>query len=390
MATIRVGAPDDRERLHVMRVQAFNVNPAAPPAGIAPMEEYRVVEDDGVVVGAMRRTPERQYFGGNAVPTTAIGSVMIDAEARGKGIARDLFGSALNEMHDDGIALSTLYPSTMPVYRKLGYEVAGSRAMHAVTVRLLPRSKGHTVESWDDAALADVQECYRRFASAHDGSLERSEDWWRERIVVAGGKPVYKYLVRDDSGVCGYIIYTQDKINEGHGYNHLVACRDLIWTNDTGARALLNFIADDRALATDLYWPGPHNEPLATYFDEQDIRTEWSFDWMLRLVRVDDALTSRGYAADIDETFELTVEDEVIPANAGAIRVTIRGGSATVERIDVADGQVDVGMFAAIYSGWLRPSDAARVGRIVGASEQTIAAMDRVFAGPSPWMVDMF
>ncbi|MBI3925782.1 MAG: GNAT family N-acetyltransferase [Armatimonadetes bacterium] len=68
-----------------------------------------------------------QWFGGRAVPMTGIAGVAVAPEARARAVGRALIRETLQELHKEGVALSALYPSTLPFYRASGYELAGSR-----------------------------------------------------------------------------------------------------------------------------------------------------------------------------------------------------------------------------------------------------------------------
>src|SRR6185295_16930186 len=71
--------------------------------------------------------PMGQWFGGKRVPMTGIAAVAVEPFARGKGAAKRLLVSMLQELQGKGVALSTLYPATQVLYRAVGYEQAGSR-----------------------------------------------------------------------------------------------------------------------------------------------------------------------------------------------------------------------------------------------------------------------
>jgi hypothetical protein len=47
-------------------------------------------------------------------------------------------------------------------------------------------------------------------------------------------------------------------------------------------------------------------------------------------------------------------------------------------------------MLSAIYTGWLPAREAARAGRLLDASARDVAALESIFAGPKPWLADMF
>jgi predicted acetyltransferase len=69
----------------------------------------------------------RQWWHGRAVPMAGVASVRVAPEDRGKGIGRRLMTALLDEIATRGYPLSVLYPATMPIYRSLGWELAGAR-----------------------------------------------------------------------------------------------------------------------------------------------------------------------------------------------------------------------------------------------------------------------
>ena len=79
----------------------------------------------------------RQWWCGRAVPMAGVASVMVAPEDRGRGIARRLMTALLDEVAARGYPLSALYPATMPLYRSLGWELAGVRDTAVIPARSL-------------------------------------------------------------------------------------------------------------------------------------------------------------------------------------------------------------------------------------------------------------
>ena len=67
----------------------------------------------------------RQWWLGRAIPCAGIASVKVAPEYRGAGIGRRLMTALLDAVAERGYPLSALYPATMPIYRSLGWELAG-------------------------------------------------------------------------------------------------------------------------------------------------------------------------------------------------------------------------------------------------------------------------
>src|SRR6202035_1344448 len=80
---------------------------------------------DGAPAGAAMLHDMRQYWLGRPGGMGGVASVKVAPEHRGRGIGRTLMTELLNLIAARGYPLSALYPATMPIYRSLGWELAG-------------------------------------------------------------------------------------------------------------------------------------------------------------------------------------------------------------------------------------------------------------------------
>ncbi|MGO7216283.1 GNAT family N-acetyltransferase, partial [Rhizobium ruizarguesonis] len=70
------------------------------------------------------------WFGGRAVPACNIAHVAILPEYRGLGLADAILEDAGAIAASRGALVTTLFASTRPVYRRGGYELAGSEIVY--------------------------------------------------------------------------------------------------------------------------------------------------------------------------------------------------------------------------------------------------------------------
>ena len=110
---------------------------------------------------------------------------------------------------------------------------------------------------------------------------------------------------------------------------------------------------------------------------------------MLRLVDVKAALEARGYRSGVSAEVHLDIQDDLFPENSGKKRLVISDGGAEVT--GGGDGRIrlDVRGLAALYTGHLSAHDLA-VTSLIDASDGDLESLGAVFAGPAPWMADMF
>ncbi|MCI0346321.1 MAG: GNAT family N-acetyltransferase, partial [Chloroflexi bacterium] len=327
---VRAMREDEREIVRALHRRSFNV-PAALHAKLPqpPAESLRVAEEDGAITGALRFHLIAHFFGGRSVPAAGIGGVVVAAEARGRRVAERMVVSTLRELREQGVVVSTLYPATVPVYRRCGYEYAGMRANFRTPLRILPRGEGPEAVPWNDDDFTQIAECYRSWAQTRNGVVDRPENWWSRVLTDHEDSEVFRVCVREDGRVTGYMVYTQEKRKDSE-WEFDLDCRDLVWTTPVSAASLLTYARRHRSNARDLLWVGPPNDPLANLLPEQDAAYDGWFRPMVRLVDVPAAFETRGYPPTLEATIELRVDDPHIEQNSGGWRVEVSDGAAKV------------------------------------------------------------
>lgn len=390
MPTIRPATDADLERVVALNAQGFN-SPRAWQERMRndpQLDRIRVAEDGGRVAGMLRFLPFAHSFGGRPVKAAGIGSVAVAAEARGRGIGSTIMRETLRELRVKGFHLSSLYPATVPIYKSVGYGFGGIRTEWKVSQKALPHTSSLSVEPFDADDFAEVAPVYESIASQSNGLVQRDEEWWRKRVLDGGDDTQYRYLVREEGRVTGYIVYTMQR---GHDdWRSTLQCRDLHWTTPGAARALLALAALHRSTGKDLTWVGPPTEPLADLLVEDAVESEWIFRWMVRVLDVPGSLEARGYLPHVETGVTIAVTDPLFPENEGPWRIEVSGAAAKCARTDdEPHARADVQTWASIWSGLHAARTAARMGRLE-ASEDAIVALGSIFAGPLPWISDFY
>jgi predicted acetyltransferase len=114
--------------------------------------------------------------------------------------------------------------------------------------------------------------------------------------------------------------------------------------------------------------------------------------WMTRLVDAPGAIAARGYDESVSAEVRLDLTDPGATWNAGRWTLHVRDGKGTLEPARGNGGAValGVGQLAALYTGWSSPAQLSRRGLLTSATEADIAALTRIFRGPSPWCQNFF
>jgi predicted N-acetyltransferase YhbS len=128
--TIRRVTNEERQTTSFpLQAYAFEASPKRPeridafrrylPYGAA--NRTLVVEEGGETVATASAIPMRQNLRGVVLPMAGVAGVATHPLARRRGHVRALLHRLLDEMHDEGYALSALYPFRASFYERFGY-----------------------------------------------------------------------------------------------------------------------------------------------------------------------------------------------------------------------------------------------------------------------------
>ena len=350
-------------------------------------ENFRVLLDDRArVVAGLGVYRPGQWFGGRSIPMGAIAAVGVQPELRGSGIAFELMSGILRELHATGVPLSALYASTSRLYRKVGYEHAGSACIYETSTQDLGNpSEGDPLQAVDPQEHDRFRDIYQTAARLSNGWLDRTPGMWtRISRKQAGTTHAYLSGGRHPSG---YIIYEQRE--DDAGKRKVLSVRDWIALTPGARRGILKLLAGHRSLESAVRWRGPFVDPWISLFPEQRTRGISIERWLLRITDVVAALNARGYPPELNESLDLTVVDETISENSGQYHLEVSQGRGRVTAGGSGGLTLSVRALAPLYSGFHRSEELASLGWIEG-DERSLQAAARIFAGPEPWMPDGF
>jgi predicted N-acetyltransferase YhbS len=366
----------------------------------------------GVPAGAAMIHDMRQWWLGRAVPCAGIASVKVAPEYRGGGIGRRLMTALLDVVAERGYPLSALYPATMPIYRSLGWELAGGRYVATVPARSLrtlvgpdsaaipagPRTagvRGAPEPGIRRAGPGNTAEVIAVIGRAHQAARDAGPLTWDEGPTRQwlGEPDRYSYLAGDD----GYACYRWG----GDGHDNLVVERVHAVTPES-LRALWSVIASHSSIARTVTALTAPNDPFWWLTAERDATITKRSMWMLRVVDAPGAIAARGFAPAVSVTVPLEVHDQARPANSGRWQLTIADGKGALIPDGPAstDGPASAGGspaaplrlgargLAALYAG--TPAATLRLsGLASGGSPDDDAALEGAFAAAA-YMLDDF
>jgi len=125
-------------------------------------DNLRVICQGAQVLGGLGIYPMGQWFGGQRIPMHGIAGVGVAPEHRGAGVALSLLTETVKTLHQQGVPLATLYASTSQLYRRVGFEQAGTYCLYQLPAQSLSiRDRSLPMTAIDPSDLAVLAQLYQ-------------------------------------------------------------------------------------------------------------------------------------------------------------------------------------------------------------------------------------
>lgn len=353
-------------------------------------DNFRAVLLDGRIIAGFGFVRMGQWFNGARVPLVGLTAVGVVPEYRGSGIGSLMLRRALEELQAEGSPLSALYPATLPYYQRVGYERAGVRVTYELPLEAIDvREQTLDLVPLEPGQYEALYRIYEQRARRTAGNLDRPAWIWQQKLEPKD-RQAFRYLVARDGHSEGYVVFTQG------GRSDPLTVLDVCVLTPEAGRRLLTLFAGYRSMVEHVIWSGGPFDPFVYLLGEQltagsrsRVRIIRALDWMLRIVDIAGALSMRGYPPGLNAEVHLDIVDNLLPVNNGRFVLEVADGRGVVR--PGGQGRIRLGIreLAALYTGFMAPAELRTLG-VVDASDEQLALAGVLFAGPRPWIADMF
>lgn len=309
-------------------------------------------------------------------------SVSTYPEYTGRGIMAHLMARSLARMREKHQSLALLYPYSIPLYRKFGWEIISNKISYSVRDNQLPGDKkaaGYVRRvDWDNT---DFMALHARFARQTHGCLFRNalawEEYWRwdedDTMVAvyynAGGEPL------------GYMVY----LIKGD----VMHVKEMIYLNREAQKGLWAYICAHDSMIDEVRGNTYFGEPIAFDMEDGDIKESIRPYIMGRIVDVAQFLSS--YPCAVGEpvrSVSITVSDDVLEWNDRTFHCRFENGRCHLTDTPAAlKLSMSVGTLTTLLLGYKTAAQLARLERIAG-SEEAIHALDEAILHRMPYISD--
>lgn len=309
-------------------------------------------------------------------------SVSTYPEYSGKGIMAKLMKQSLIRMREKKQSLALLYPYSIPLYRKHGWEIISNKISYSVKDYQFPQNvtaPGYVRRvDWDNT---DFKELHTIFAQQTHGCLFRNslawEEYWRwdeDDTVVA----VY-YNVADKP--LGYMVYLIK--------DDIMYVKEMIYLNREAQKGLWEYIHAHQSMIDEIRGNTYFNEPVAFDMEDSDIKESIRPYIMGRIVDVQQFLEQ--YHCDPAEEnvcIAFEISDTFLDWNNRVFQIEFRKGRCFVTQ-KKAEYHVamSVSSLTTLLLGYKTAAQLHRMERIKGDAA-SVARLDDVILHESPYISD--
>lgn len=197
-----------------------------------------------------------------------------------KGLMSSLLKQCLKEMKEAGQSISLLYPFSIPLYRKKGWEIISDKMTFDIKDSQLPKKfdvSGYVRRV--DEGSTDLFDLQNRFAQNTHGCIFRNELAWEEywRWDVEDTTVAIYYNSNDEPA--GYVVYRLDK--------EILYIKEIVYLNIEAWKGLWNFISAHEPMVTEVKGNNYSNVPIAFWLEDSAIKETIRPYIMARIIDVE-------------------------------------------------------------------------------------------------------
>lgn len=319
----------------------------------------------------------------NAVyPVGFVTSVCTYPEYSGKGLMKRLMQKSLEHMRQKHQSLALLFPYSIPLYRRMGWEIISNKITYSVKDRQIPvkaSAPGYVRRvNWENE---DFRNLHTQFATMTHGCLFRNalawEEYWRwdeDDTVVA----IYYDTNEKPSGYMVYLIK-----------NDVMHIKEMIYLTREAQAGLWEFIRAHDSMIDEVRGSSYLSEPIAFELEDGDIRETIRPYIMGRIVDVERFFQKYHCdAAADDANFTFEIEDSFLAWNNRALTVRFHKGECAVSESGAHNRlKLSIATLTTMLLGYKTAAKLYRMGRIE-AEKETIQRLDDILLHEMPYISD--
>lgn len=311
-----------------------------------------------------------------------ITSVCTYPEYTGQGIMKKLMKKSLTRMKESNKSFALLYPYSIPLYRRLGWEIISNKMTYVIKDTQVPqkiKEPGYVRRvEWNDH---DFKELHGMFAAKMHGCLYRNKLAWEE------------YFRWDEDDTMVAIYYTAQGIPSGYMVylisSDVMHIKEMIYLNREAQLGLWEYIHKHDSMIDEVRGNNYYSEPIAFELDDSDIKETIRPYAMGRIIDIKQFVEQ--YQSDPDGPggiFEFEITDELLPWNNGSFIIEFIDGKSNIsQKKPEYHLKMSIGTLTTLMMGYKNAEYLFNMGKIEGDAE-SVGKIDDVLLHEIPYVSD--
>jgi predicted acetyltransferase len=321
----------------------------------------------------------QQFWGGRPMPMGGVAGVVVAPDARGRGVGSRLMTAIARRSQELGDLVSALYPATIPLYRALGWEIAGAQYRISISAEAL-RTLGGKAVPLRTATGSDVEPLRQSLCDGYAAQRANGPQ-------LPCGADAKEQLTGD--GMMSYVTDGGHIVFQWRDSDLMVS--SFLADTPEIARALWSLVGSGSSIAKKVEAYVAPDDPIHLLLPEEVGHQTYLKRWMLRVMDAPKAVAARGFPATTHVSAAVSLVDPLLSGNSGSWRLEVSGGRGQLIPAEPTNAGLHLGPngFAALYAGTsvhvLRTAGLAWGGE-PGGDELLNAA----FAGRAAYLLEYF
>lgn len=327
------------------------------------------------------------WCGGQPLSGLSYTSLVVEPAARGRGVATALNDAIVREAARRKLTLATLYPASLELYQKVGFELIGDYEVLGVnpaTIRPANEPKsvhvrpGGAPNRDDMIALRNDLLAQRRAT----GAYQRDALSWQMLFQTTNEDPAETLLFYRGDDLVGYMILDM-LAGKSAPLERAIWIQDWIAADFEVRCALVKAIAGFGTVHKSITWQPQASEDLGEAMTPQStyIVPKAREPLAARVIDPYQALSGRGYRSAVSGTLRMAIDDPLLDRKYDLV-LSVENGQATVGPVrkpGIPRLALGIHALAPLLFGYRSASALARMGWVSGPQSATDLA-DNLFA----------
>ncbi|NHJ84322.1 MAG: GNAT family N-acetyltransferase [Asgard group archaeon] len=286
----------------------------------------------------------------------AVADVTTQPEFRRKGYVRQLFMKSLQQMKDNGILISGLYPFKFPYYEKFGYAIGSEAKLLRCNPRELLLPDNFTILKIKEIPKENSYEILAIFRNDFGSKynfvkLPDKKNW---DIRMYGDKDQIYGIYDPHNKLVGYFITRIVKLTTGQ-WDASLDLKEVITNTRDAFYTVLHYIKQHTDQLCQFRWRIIDDElNFNNFYEKYEPKIEIQPLVMYRIVDVVKALETLKVNPTLNTNFTLKIVDPNAEWNNQPVKLSINKGAVNVSKIesDEVDLELDINSFTQLFIGY--------------------------------------